>query len=412
MLIFDGTTKDGRALSDHKMTPLEFLEAIGIEMPVREELVVEYNTLPDRPSAGSSMVSPGKNIVAGATGNLKGRPVFLRYANSANPNPKNPIIKDFKPRKILIRHQMVIRKSEDLELFAFLLVSPQNADSPIVGSSPIFKVIDPSKVGKKKMDDIRNANQIYSIVDTLSLEELRVKAHGLRINDTNGSIRRVYITQDMTEEEVKLAILEVAELNKGAFLEAWSRDEVKARGTFGMLMARNLIVSHSMNGVTTVSWNGVNGGAQIMRYEGAKDVIDALLGHFLQPANQQLLLDQITSATSEVGLSESLRAQGASNALSQIADASEKLSLAKLKNNLDKLEIVKGMAPEALVTFMVDNELIWHDLQTKKVHFVKKGNPGEVAFEGKTNGIKELVGEVKANPSIYQQLLEVVLKVI
>lgn len=367
-------------------------QMFGIKIPDKNEVRFFYTEVPSRPNNGSGLVRPGANVLFSVTAVYQGIPINIRYFETKVQKPGS-FIPEYRPRKFVgFRHGEVVRKNDSLEKLVFLLLTPQNADSPMDGGSPLFKTDRPEEKAAKKMQSIRGYQKILVDIESMSHHDLLVKGKGLKVNTPYGVLTPP-IFDDMETDELKVHILEVAEKDQDAFVAAWYDARTGVRGSLRQLMDDNLVVATKSGGQTVVAWRSVNGNAEILRYMGDREPVDALLEFCLQPQNQVAMKQAIENAVGSRSQTIAMRNPEVVDGLEEIRTASGRLSAHLLKKKENSVEELEGMKTEQVLAYCLDNQLLWYNIPERKIYRITNGEPDGVIYESSKTGKSNVVAE-------------------
>lgn len=409
MLFFTGQSKGRNFDGTNPLTIEEWCEVFDIKIPKRKSVVVKYSEMPTGTSPGAPPVRPAQNLLAAVNCNMNGRPIQIRYAEARKPLPGVQGAYEYTPRKITISHDTVFSVQDNLELYCFLAVTPQNKNSSLHEGSRImhqFIIDDPETRAKAGMKDMTSFMEVMQSIQKMDDALIMSTAMGMRMN-LNGTIVTIPITDDSTADEVRISLLEAARSHPAAFNAEWSRPATIARGKISFLMRAGVIKIERTDGVVTARWDGVNADSVIMTYSGPTPAEDAILAHIVNPNNIDKMSAQLEAAIAHHSNSAILSSPEAFGNLARIANAGTAPLFSVPEPVIEEVKepVLEELSPAQLFDLAKKKEVIYLDLISKKVMTMVGGNPVDVLFTWKENA-REYVAFVETKKSAREKLLE------
>ena len=314
----------------------------------------------------------GLGVATTFTAKFNGRDVKLEYFSHENETqtPKGNVIKEKVPARINLGHGTPFQKSKEYEQFVFLLLTPQNENSPLKGlnNRKNFRFDLPEKQAKQEWGAKKLVLEILNKMDEEPIETLRIRAKGIEV-----AKQKIYGVDELSDDEVKMEMSKLAERDPAAFNQAWSSVSTTLGGMVQNCLDSGLIVVLPAGGTTLMaSWRGCNGDGQITTFERGGESVLALKAYFMRDLNRSLEL------LSEASMAKMVVSKEVTDAMEKIMTNSGRASAHMMKVNKVNPSL---LTPLELSRLAFDEEWIaWDDTKKAFVQQDKDGNFGDIVY--------------------------------
>ena len=303
MLILNGQLGD-KFYNEEAIDARKALEAFGVEVPT-EAVEIHMNGL-KKDKNGKFIVPNSINLNAEITGTFNGTEVTLRYARRKPIKRENGTYKYFPARLTLKNKRTQFNPKKELDVIAYFLLSPENVNSPIIGTVNRQRIIniDPAKTAKDKMKSWKLIQQAKDRVMKMTEDELRQTAKGIRISgkDSKGSLHTGWTIPNahkMSVDELQYNILGIADKFPNQFTDVIGNAKVQI---FGLIAdARDnghILLKPLSNGNSEWVWSEKLGSSVIIRVQSGQDGFAELFSWVSDPKNTDTFVTKVSSEMS------------------------------------------------------------------------------------------------------------------